>query len=187
MLCTVRVLHRVYTYCFSLCTRTVLDCVLQLCVHNCLYTTTLLSAFHTAKWHSLHRLQTERILGSLTISVWREVVEIENCRMFSSVNRPCWRARRTQRKGGIFSLHHFYQILRLELIGVETILCYSYRRTRTRRKASRVIGKWLFLPIRAGFLHLNYLNCLKLCIGQTSFFIFVYFHVYSLIFSIICL
>ena len=100
----------------------------------------LLSAFHTAKWHSLHRLQTERILGSLTISVWSEVVEIENCRMFSSVNRPCWRARRTQRKGGIFSLHHFYQILRLKLIGVETILCYSYRCARTRCKASGVMA-----------------------------------------------
>ena len=113
----------------------------------------LLSAFHTAKWHSLHRLQTERILGSLTISVWSEVVQIENCHMFSSVNRPCWRARRTQRKGGIFSLHHFYQILRLKLIGVETILCYSYRRAQTRCKASGVMGRGLFQSA-TGFLHL---------------------------------
>ena len=145
----------------------------------------LLSAFHTAKWHSLHRLQTERILGSLTISVWREVVEIENCRMFSSVNRPCWRARRTQRKGGIFSLHHFYQILRLKLIGVETILCYSYRRARTLCKASGVIGKGLF-RFATVFLHLIIVKAvyrpnqfLLICLYSRSFSNFIYYLLFA--------
>ena len=145
----------------------------------------LLSAFHTAKWHSLHRLQTERILCPLTISVWSEVVEIENCRMFSSVNRPCWRARRTQWKGGIFSLHPFYQILRLKLIGVETILCYSYRRARTRCKASGLIGKGLF-RFATVFLHLIIVKAvyrpnqfLLICLYSRSFSNFIYYLLFA--------
>ena len=61
VLCTVHVLHHAYTYCFSLCTCTVLD-VYCSSVYTIVYTQRpLLSAFHTAKWHSLHRLQTGRI------------------------------------------------------------------------------------------------------------------------------
>lgn len=61
VLCTVHVLHHAYTYCFFLCTCTVLD-VYCSSVYTIVYTQRpLLSAFHTAKWHSLHRLQTGRI------------------------------------------------------------------------------------------------------------------------------
>ena len=149
----------VYTYCLRLCTAALCT---QLFIHN---------DPSSQLFTQLSGILFTDFKQSGSWALWLSVCEGRWWKLRTVVCFQVW-IDPAEEPGGhsekVESFHYtiFYQILRLKLIGVETILCYSYRRARTRCKASGVMGRGLFQSA-AGFLHLI---LLKLCIGQTSFF-----------------
>ena len=123
----------VYTYCLRLCTAALCT---QLFIHN---------DPSSQLFTQLSGIPFTDFKQSGSWALWQSVCEVRWWKLRTVVCFQVW-IDPAEEPGGHSekeeSFHYtiFYQILRLKLIGVETILCYSYRCARTRCKASGVMA-----------------------------------------------
>ena len=168
----------VYTYCLRLCTAALCT---QLFIHN---------DPSSQLFTQLSGILFTDFKQSGSWALWQSVCEGRWWKLRTVVCSQVW-IDPAEEPGGhsekVESFHYtiFYQILRLKLIGVETILCYSYWHAGTRCKASGVIGKGLF-RFATVFLHLIIVKAvyrpnqfLLICLYSRSFSNFIYYLLFA--------